>query len=421
MAPRQISDDIILASVEILRQYGSLYQAEKATGASRSTLRRHRDMAIQRGLISTSPLIPGFEIVRTTAVLDEDGNTTKQFVTQRPQQDRDGFNIPDGHRVTGGTASLDGNGNVERQWLRFKEGELDPLDLAERLKESFAGFQSPVLPSPAPKKTAAPLINFIPCNDWHINMLAWGREVGENWDLSIAERVIGRAMVDVIKRAPMAQTSIVLGGGDLLHADNNDNRTARSGHALDVDGRHQKGLEVALRIKVLIIDTALARSKRVIVRNLPGNHDDISSVAVTYFLKAYYRNEPRVFVDTDPSLFFWFREGAVLLGATHGHTIKLKDMAQIMAHRKAEDWGKSRYRYVHGFHIHHQSKFVTEGEGVISESHQAPIPQDAWHFASGFLSGRSVQAITYHRDYGEIGRVRSAILDGGKACELSAA
>ena len=57
-------------------------------------------------------------------------------------------------------------------------------------------------------------------------------------------------------------------------------------------------------------------------------------------------------------------------------------------------------------------RFKTEGRGVISEIHQSPIPQDAWHYGSGFLSGRSVQAITYHREFGEIGRARVAMMDG---------
>jgi hypothetical protein len=87
-------------------------------------------------------------------------------------------------------------------------------------------------------------------------------------------------------------------------------------------------------------------------------------------------------------------------------------MPSIMAHRRSEDWGVTKFRYVHGFHIHHVSKYATEGHGVISETHQAPIPQDAWHFGAGFLSGRSLQSITYHRDFGEIARCRIAILDG---------
>jgi hypothetical protein len=120
-----------------------------------------------------------------------------------------------------------------------------------------------------------------------------------------------------------------------------------------------------------------------------------------------------VTVDTDPSVFWWHHFGRVLLGATHGDKAKIGQMPSIMAHRQAEAWGQSRFRYVHGFHLHHTAKFSTEGGGVISEIHQAPIPQDAWHFGSGFLSGRSIQAISYHAELGEVARVRTAILDAG--------
>jgi len=104
-----------------------------------------------------------------------------------------------------------------------------------------------------------------------------------------------------------------------------------------------------------------------------------------------------------------------MLGATHGHTVKIAKMPGIMAARCAEDWGATKFRYVHGFHLHHSAKTATEGDGVICEIHQAPIPQDAWHYGSGFISARSLQAITYHSEYGEIGRVRTAILDAKAA------
>ncbi len=117
-------------------------------------------------------------------------------------------------------------------------------------------------------------------------------------------------------------------------------------------------------------------------------------MAVAYFLKAWFRKQRRVRVDLDPSLFWWFRWGDVLLGATHGHTVKAEKMAGIMAHRRAADWGVTRHRYVHTFHLHHTAKIATEGEGVITEVHRSPVPQDAWHFGSGFLSGRSIPIIT---------------------------
>jgi hypothetical protein len=52
-----------------------------------------------------------------------------------------------------------------------------------------------------------------------------------------------------------------------------------------------------------------------------------------------------------------------------------------------------------------------EGGGCISEVHQTVIPQDAWHFGKGFLSGRSLSSITYHAQAGEIGRKRTVIMD----------
>lgn len=119
-------------------------------------------------------------------------------------------------------------------------------------------------------------------------------------------------------------------------------------------------------------------------------------------------------VDTDPSVYWWHRFGSVLLGATHGHTVKIENMPEIMATRRAKDWGATEHRYAHGFHLHHSRKIGGEGGGCICEVHQAPIPQDSFHFASGFLSGRSLSSITYDARYGEISRSRVAILDGAK-------
>jgi len=113
----------------------------------------------------------------------------------------------------------------------------------------------------------------------------------------------------------------------------------------------------------------------------------------------------------DPSLFWWHRFGKCFLGATHGHTIKLREMPLLMASRRAEDWGKSKFRYIHGFHIHHKEMTATENKGVITESHQTPIPKDAWHFGAGYEAARSVSSITYHQEFGEVSRSRVAILD----------
>lgn len=406
MTTPPLTDDLAVEAALAYRAHNDNQTAAAASlGLPRNTFANRLRRAAERGLLGPQETLPGFAI-KSIASKSDDGSWVKQ--TKAPG---DVWEVPQGHSVKGVSALVDAEGRVIQQWQKTR---LEPsaVDVAETLKAAFADYEPHAQPLPSPASFAADLLTLIPCNDWHVNLLTWERETGINWDLKIAERVIGQGIEDAISRTAPAGTAIVLGGGDLLHADNNESRTARSNNVLDTDGRHQKGLEVAGRLMVRTIDAALRNNERVIVRILQGNHDEHTSVAIGYFLLAWYRNEPRVTVDVDASLFFWHRFGAVLLGATHGHTVKLKDMASIMAHRRAEDWGATKFRYVHGFHIHHASKFQTEGNGVIMESHQAPIPQDAWHFGAGFLSGRSVQTISYHRAFGEVARVRVAMLDG---------
>lgn len=390
--------------VAVYRKHNSERKAADELGIAKSSLNASLKRAAEIGLMGTAPVLPGFSI-KSVASKTADGAWVKQTKAAG-----DVFAVPAGHTVKGVSALVDAEGRVIQSWQKTL---LEPsaVDVAEVLKAAFADYAPHAEPTPAPLHTQDDLVTLIPCNDWHVGMFSWNQETDENWDLKIAERIIGNGIDEAIERSPPSGVAIVLGGGDLTHADNNENRTSRSNNVLDVDGRHTKVTETAGRLLVRTIDAALRRNAIVEVRNLKGNHDEETAPAIAWFLHAWYRNEPRVVVDLDKSLFFHRRYGKVMISATHGHQAKLQDMPGIMAHRRAEDWGASRFRYAHGFHVHHKSKLATEGGGVIMESHQAPIPQDAWHFGSGFLSGRSLQTITYHREYGEISRVRVAMLD----------
>jgi hypothetical protein len=400
-------------AVDAFRAHPSKTAAAEALGLERKTFTGRLKVAAERGmLLDEPPAMPGFRITRVN-----DGPHGKS-IEQKPEHGEQ-FQAPKGHTIKGVSALVDGDGREIVKWVKTKEGVLDPLEVAEQLKKSFDGFK-PIVPLiPEPISPEEDLLTVIPCNDWHLGMFCWGEEVGENWDLKIAEERIGQAIEDTIARSPSSSEAIVLVGGDLLHADNKDNQTSKSKNQLDVDGRYQKVIDSATRLMVQTTNAALRRHGHVTVRVLPGNHDEHSAVAVTYFLKAWYRNEPRVTVDADPSLFFWYRFGQVLIGSTHGHTVKIKKMPAIMANRRAVDWGATSFRYVHGFHLHHAEKIQDTDSGCICEIHEAPIPQDAWHYGAGFLSGRSLQAITYHRQFGETGRVRVAMLDAAPLKEAA--
>lgn len=385
-------------------------KAAEALGIARQTLQHSLKLAAEQGLmLYHPPAMPGFRIAQVTT----DPNGGKHV--QQKREHGTVFEMPAGHVIKGVSALVDEDGREVVKWIKTKEGELDPLAVAELIKQAFVGYKPAAKLTKAPSAPIADLLTLIPLADWHIGMSSWHRETGQNWDLDIAEKTLGDAAADLIARTPSSARAVVLGGGDLIHSDNNDNHTSKSKNVLQVDGRYDKIIMVACRLVERTVALSLQRHEHVTLRVLKGNHDKHASVAVAYHLLGLYRNEPRVTVDVDPSLYWWARFGRVLLGSTHGDEVKIEKMPSIMAHRRAEDWGLTKFRYVHGFHLHHSAKFATEGGGVISEVHQAPIPQDAWHYGAGFLSGRSLQAITYHKDFGEIGRVRTAILDAEKA------
>ena len=316
--------------------------------------------------------------------------------------------IPDGFEISK-VSSFVVNGEATGQWIQTKPGRQDPTEYVRELEEAFKAFKPAAKPVKAPKLSYDDHLTLYPWADPHFGLMVWGSEASENWDLKIGVDTIRETFRQVVARTAPTKQAILLVGGDTLHADNNLNRTPQSGHALQVDGRHQKVILTACETIVANVEVIRQNHERVEVVVIPGNHDETSAYPIAMFLHAWYRNEPNVKVDLSPGLFRFREFGKVMIGTTHGHAAKAKDMPGIMAAREPEMWGRTRHRFVHTFHVHHSSKMVSEGGGCIAETHQIIAPQDAWHYGAGFLSGRSMQSICYDRERGEVARTRVAV------------
>lgn len=386
---------------------GSKRQTSIDLGLPRTTVRNKLKRMAQRGeLLDAKPAMPGYRIAQVTT----GPNGEIKSVQQRPEHGEE-FKVPPGHGVKGVSALTDANGRIIQQWTKTKEGELDPIELAERIRGAMQDVPA-VSPLTPPASCDLDSLTLYPLADWHVGLHAWGREVGESWDLKIAEERIGAAVDSVVSRSPASGTAVVLGGGDLTHSDDRTNATPTSKHLLQVDGRYPKVIDTAIRLVARTVDRARERHDEVVLRVLEGNHDPHAHVAVTYAMAERYRNEPRVTVDLSPSPFWRFQFGKVMLAATHGHLLKgpaYKEMPAIMASYWPEMWGATKHRFAHTFHYHHRERHIDEHGGVVTEIHQAPIPQDVHAFGAGYFSGRSLQSATYHRDLGHRGGVSEAI------------
>ncbi len=312
---------------------------------------------------------------------------------------------PPGFLVKGTSTLYGDDGQPKIQWVKTSiDRDAQTAMLIETIETIGETFRGRAKPSAAPKRTAKDTMAIIPMGDPHLGMYAWADETNNDFDCDIAEADLLNAVRHIIDCLPPCDECLLLNLGDFFHSDTLDNRTRRSGHALDVDTRWQRVMQVGIRVMRAAIDHALTKHKLVTVRNNIGNHDEQSSIMLGLALKMYYERNKRVNVDVSPNP-FWFKEfGRNLIGSTHGDKVKPEALPGIMAHDAPEMWGRTAHRYWYIGHVHH--KKVHEVNGVMVESFRTLAAKDAWHHAQGYRAGRDLSAILLHREHGEIGRHR---------------
>lgn len=278
-----------------------------------------------------------------------------------------------------------------------------PEDIAAKIREALEGMASaPIIPPPM--FSDADLLTIYPIADVHIGMKAWGKETGEDYDTDLAGERVRSWVAQCVASSPASETAIILGVGDLTHADDQTNMTPRSKHVLDVDTRHFKTLDVTISAMATAIETAAAKHKRVIVRILPGNHDTHTYMAVMFALSERYRDDPRISVQKVPGEFFAHEFGKVMIASHHGDKAKADRLVMFLADMYPELWGRTRFRFLFTGHLHHHKS--QDLGGVQWEQLRAVTPKDAYAASHAYSARAQLQSITFHRERGEVSRVK---------------
>jgi hypothetical protein len=304
--------------------------------------------------------------------------------------------------VVKGTSTLYKDGVAKLSWVKTKlDDQLKEQairDFVDSLTQDVKGLSPLIQP---PKQCLDELMCVYPMGDPHFGLHSWMQEAGEDFDLKIAEKLTFRAIDRLVSTAPKAKIAMLLNLGDMFHADNQKNLT-NSGHQLDVDGRWAKVQQVGLRSTIHCIKRLLEHHEKVIFKINRGNHDGHSSYALALMISCYFDNEPRVEVDLSPSVTYYYQFGKVLIGSTHGDTIKGADMPSVMAADKPKEWGATSHRYWYVGHVHHQD--LKEYRGCVVEYFRTLAARDAWHSGQGYRAGRDMRLIVLHKEHGEIER-----------------
>ncbi|RME96491.1 MAG: hypothetical protein D6773_17070, partial [Alphaproteobacteria bacterium] len=337
-------------------------KAARASGLPRTTLGDHYHDAISRGFVPGAPVPPeGFTRYASSVLTGEDGEI--------------------------------------QRWDKYR---LDPQKERELMEAIVQGFLDPIRgksrPTKPPQDTDSDLLTAYVIGDAHLGLYAWEPEAGEDFDTDIAARDICAAIDYLVRAAPRSEECIIAQLGDFLHMDDSSNATPASGNQLDVDSRFPRVVRVAIRTLRYCIDAALKRHRIVRIRNVAGNHDPHASIAITEALRGYYEQNDRVIIEDSLRAMWAFRFGRNLIGITHGHAPKPDKMAGALAVDYATEWGQTDFKYIWHGHIHHRR--VIEDMGCLIESFRTLAARDKYHADAGYRSGREMQSIVLHKEYG---------------------
>ena len=298
-------------------------------------------------------------------------------------------------------------------WLKTEKASLyfkmPKDDLTQSMIERVRDAMSKIGPIPEITQIdthSDDLLTVYPLFDAHIGMRARKEDSGEDYTTAIAANRLVQGVAKCVSAAPSSKFGVVLVGGDFLHHNDNTN-TTQSGHVLDVDTRIDQTIEVAIDALAAAIEIAATKHEKVLVSVIQGNHDRDAYLAVMFAMGQRYRENPRIEVQKNFGDFFVMEFGLCLLAAHHGNKAKAERLVMHLALEWPDMWGRTRFRFYFTGHLHH-AKMQDIG-GVQVEQLRPVTPRDFYSASNAYGSQAQMQAITFHKQRGEISRIKVSL------------
>ena len=242
--------------------------------------------------------------------------------------------------------------------------------------------------------------------DAHVGMRAWPEETrGPAYDTDIAVADWDRALDTLVSRAGYwnpEQVVYVL-GGDICHIDSSKGETFSGTELGDMDTRYQR---VVRRINDMLrrqVERIARDVAPVTVINVVGNHDRTTAFHIGEVLDAFFDRNQNVSIENTSSWRAYYRWGKCLNGITHGDikggAAKLKDLANVMAEERPQDWSECPYREWYTGHLH--SDLVYQNHSVTVRKLRALCPPNAYASHELYLGNpRGMDGAIFDKEHG---------------------
>lgn len=288
-----------------------------------------------------------------------------------------------------------------QRWRRAREELLQPI--LGWLAEHAPRYAPPIVRIPIGIEPWA-LVVGLTDEHWGVQARGWTREQHRARYLALLQRVLAD-----VAHLGRPERVIVPIGSDGLHVDT-ATRTTTAGTRVETDAPAAELLTSWVAYKTEQIDTLRALGP-VELWVLPGNHDSLLAVAAGEILAAWYREAPDVAIVRCPTSTPATLYGQTLVALSHGDSHKARELAEVIARRHAEAWGRARWRVCYVGHYHSEADIATRSDLRVLRWPTA-APPDAWHEEQGYEGGwRGLAAEVVYRDRGPGLRVLATAAD----------
>ena len=243
--------------------------------------------------------------------------------------------------------------------------------------------------------------------DLHLDVKSFASETGNDSDMYKSFERALKAVKDILYRANYGhgiEEIIFIGGNDFYHA-NSAKNTTEKGTPLDVDGRFHESFKLGLSLITAMLDMCKVYAP-VRYYTCYGNHSPEREFYLAAALEAFYRNDDKITIETDPKSRKYFSFGNSAFMLSHDAPKSIKDLPVIFATENPSLF-TMKYKFLLTGHLHSKQEtfFIgtKENFGLVWKRMPSLAKSDKWHFDSFFIGNqKSCIGLVVNKNHGEI-------------------
>jgi hypothetical protein len=199
----------------------------------------------------------------------------------------------------------------------------------------------------------------VPIADFHFGLFSDMLSNGNDYNLEIAEKLFYEVINDIKNRNSNKsfEKVIFVVGNDFINADNLSNTTTK-GTPQDNTSSWFTIVERATQLIVNGIDI-LNTIAPVDVQYVTSNHDLHTMFGIMQTIKAHYRNDDDITIDTSPLPRKYYRFGKTLLALSHD--VKVKEALKIVTTEAKQEWSNCDHVIFMLAHLHQSMVYEKQG------------------------------------------------------------